>query len=291
MDIFLWLGLAALIIFLFYTSTKFNFIIKFAYLYVAYMAMAGIIAIICLPRPRRPENGVLAAKIMRYFNYLVGIEWVLDGVERLEVDSGAVIVINHQSSIDLLALMELWPVLKKAAPVAKKSLLYCGPFGLAAWLVGVIFIDRGSKTGRADVSNAGVEAKQSRTKLIVFPEGTRNSGKGLSMLPFKKGAFHVALDGKMPILPIVISEYDFLDIRRMSFRPGRAVIKVLPRIETEEYNKENIDDLIQLTRSRMLDTLQELAASNTPQEQQQPSVNDKLTTTTTSTTEEAKKEL
>jgi len=74
----------------------------------------------------------------------------------------------------------------------------------------------------------------------------------------------------------------------MSFRPGRAVIKVLPRIETEEYNKENIDDLIQLTRSRMLDTLQELATSNTPQ---QP-VNDKLTTsTTTATTEVTKKEL
>lgn len=258
-----WTGLAALmvilVIILLLTSTKFNFIAKFTYLYVTYMAMSVPISILCLPRPRHPDNGVLAAKIMRFINYAVGVEWVLDGVDRLKVDSGAIIVLNHQSAIDLLALMELWPVLKKAAPVAKKSLLYCGPFGLVAWLVGCIFIDRGSVSGRADVSKAGEDAKLSRTKLIVFPEGTRNSGKKLSMLPFKKGAFHVALDSKMPILPVVISQYDFLDVQNMSFRPGRAIIKVLPRIETDEYSKETIDDLIQLTRTRMLDTLKEIS--------------------------------
>ena len=46
--------------------------------------------------------------------------------------------------------------------------------------------------------------------MLLFPEGTRNSAGGGSLLPFKKGAFHVALDIKAPILPIVVSEYDFL---------------------------------------------------------------------------------
>ena len=77
----------------------------------------------------------------------------------------------------------------------------------------------------------GLRARKEGKKLIIFPEGTRNGAKGLSMLPFKKGrhrrqsvlrtqiycsiagAFHIAIDGELPILPVVISEYDFLDSR------------------------------------------------------------------------------
>ena len=77
------------------------------------------------------------------------------------------------------------------------------------------------------MNKLGTDAKASGTKLIVFPEGTRNGSKGLKLLPFKKGAFHVALDAKLPILPVVISEYHFLDTSRMSFQPGNVTIKVL----------------------------------------------------------------
>ena len=79
----------------------------------------------------------------------------------------------------------------------------------------------------------GARAKEEGKKLMIFPEGTRNSKKGLTMLPFKKGAFHIAIDGKLPILPVVLSEYDFLDVKNWIFNPGKVTIKVLPRIDTE----------------------------------------------------------
>lgn len=44
--------------------------------------------------------------------------------------------------------------------------------------------------------------KAEKVKLWVFPEGTRNSDKDIEMLPFKKGAFHVATSANLPILPI-----------------------------------------------------------------------------------------
>jgi len=55
--------------------------------------------------------------------------------------------------------------------------------------------------------------------LWIFPEGTRHHGG--EMLPFKKGAFHVALNCGLPILPVIISEYDFLDHKKKSFENGK----------------------------------------------------------------------
>lgn len=262
MDSCCWLwvsGLLAALLLLFYTSNTVNFLVKFLYLYVAYMTMGLLVSLLCLPKPRDPRNGVLAAKLMSKINSLVGVEWEIIGKEKLQVDEAAVVVLNHQSAVDLLGIMEIWPILGRAAPVAKKSLMYMGPFGLAAWLIGVVFIDRTSTSSRSDVSQAGREAKLSRTKLILFPEGTRNHAKGLSMLPFKKGAFHVALDGKMRILPVVIAEYDFLDSKKMIFKPGTARIKVLDPIDTSVYSKETINELVEVTRSRMLETLKEIS--------------------------------
>ena len=170
-------------------------------------------------------------------------------------------MLNHQSAIDLMSMMEIWPLLGNAGPVGKRELLYFEPFGLACWMCGAEFIKRRSKTSHADINMMGARAKQEGKKLMIFPEGTRNGAKGLSMLPFKKGAFHIAIDGKLPIQPVILSEYDFLDSKKMIFNPGKVTIKVLPRIDTSEYTKENIDELVTLTRDSMLEELKNLAKS------------------------------
>ena len=158
-----------------------------------------------------------------------------------------------------MCLFEIWPLLENAGPVAKKELLYFEPFGLACWMCGAEFINRKSKTSHADINLMGARAKQEEKKLMIFPEGTRNGAKGLSMLPFKKGAFHIAIDGNLPIQPIVISEYYFLDWKKMIFNPGKVTIKVLPTINTSEYTKENIDELVTKSRDSMLIALKDLS--------------------------------
>ena len=93
---------------------------------------------------------------------------------------------------------------------------------------------------------------------MLFPEGTRNSAGGGSLLPFKKGAFHVALDIGVPILPMVVSEYDFLGpdgARTEKFTSGNVTIKILPPIQTEGVRKDQIDDLIKETRDSMIEAL------------------------------------
>ena len=123
----------------------------------------------------------------------------------------------------------------------------------------IYFYARRGKNSHEKINEMGAKAKTEGKKLMIFPEGTRNGNKGLTMLPFKKGAFHIAIDGKLPILPVVISEYDFLDVKKMIFNPGHVTIKVLPRIETDNYTKDNIDKLVETTRHAMIEELMILA--------------------------------
>ena len=72
----------------------------------------------------------------------------------------------------------------------------------------------------------------------------------------------MALDAGMDLLPVVISEYDFLNPRERRFDCGEAIIKVLKPISTKEYTKENLDDLVKVTRDRMIQELQEISNNN-----------------------------
>lgn len=57
--------------------------------------------------------------------------------------------------------------------------------------------------------------------MWIFPEGTR-SKKG-HILPFKKGAFHIAMTNKLPIVPVVISPYNFIDDEKKIFDSGKSL--------------------------------------------------------------------
>lgn len=72
----------------------------------------------------------------------MGIRWKIRGREYLEKEQACIIVSNHQSSLDVLGMFEMWPIMEKCTVVAKKEIFYAWPFGLAAWLCGLIFIDR-----------------------------------------------------------------------------------------------------------------------------------------------------
>jgi len=242
-----------------FKSSKVSYLLKFIYLYSAYTAVSLFVVLFFFLRPRNPKNAVIVAKIMKYVHKLVPIQFTIEGAELLTDLSSCVVILNHQSALDLMCLFEIWPLLENAGPVAKKELLYFEPFGLACWMCGAEFINRRSKTSHADINLMGARAKQEGKKLMIFPEGTRNGAKGLSMLSFKKGAFHIAINGNLPIQPIVISEYYFLDWKKMIFNPGKVTIKVLPILDTSEYTKDNMDELVDKSRDSMMMALKDLS--------------------------------
>jgi len=239
-------------------SHKAMYIFKFIFMYISFGVISTVIILICLPRGRDIKNGIRASKIMKILTTLLGLSVTVEGEEHLRLDSGAVVMMNHQSSVDVLAMLEIWPCLERGVAVSKKSLLYTPFFGLGSWLIGTVFVDRAASTGRETIKKAGEEAKKTKMKLFLYPEGTRNTAKNLTLLPFKKGGFHVALDAELPIIPVVVQEYKFLDSKDMIFNPGEIIVRALPAIDTSGYTKETITDLIEVTRNKMLETLKEI---------------------------------
>lgn len=90
---------------------------------------------------------------------------------------------------------------------------------------GAVFIDRKNrKDAHRTVAQAGEDMKKRGVSLWVFPEGTRSLKPEPSLLPFKKGAFHLAVQAQVPVVAIVCENYHRLFDGRTRFNSG--VIKV-----------------------------------------------------------------
>lgn len=110
----------------------------------------------------------LASSLCHHISTLLGLRWELRGREHLEKDRACIIVANHQSSLDILGMFDLWPVMDKCTVVAKKEIFYAWPVGLGAWLCGLIFIDRmNSAKARSVLNSATKEIRDKKVKICV----------------------------------------------------------------------------------------------------------------------------
>ncbi|XP_043658371.1 1-acyl-sn-glycerol-3-phosphate acyltransferase alpha [Drosophila teissieri] len=250
------LGLFLLLMLPFLYET--NHIFRYYFKFLMYYGIVSFNSIVLIPafltRPCDVRNLLWASTWCHRVSTLIGLRWELRGKEHLAKDQACIIVANHQSSLDVLGMFNIWHVMNKCTVVAKRELFYAWPFGLAAWLAGLIFIDRvrGEKA-RETLNDVNRRIKKQRIKLWVFPEGTRrNTGE---LHPFKKGAFHMAIDQQIPILPVVFSSYGtFLNDKKKILNAGRIVITTLPPVSTEGLTKDDIDVLMERVRAQMIET-------------------------------------
>ena len=130
---------------------------------------------------------------------LAGIRLRVRGLVPVDWNAAHVICANHASVFDILALVRVVPPPFRF--VAKRELLKWPIVGWALRPAGQIIVDR-SDHARALRSLAEAAVRKIRGQVIFFVEGTRTrSGQ---MLPFKKGAFHFAIDQHLPILPTAV---------------------------------------------------------------------------------------
>lgn len=121
----------------------------------------------------------------------------------------AVFIGNHQTELDVLMLGRLFP--QYCSVTAKRSLKFIPFLGWFMTLSGSIFIDRAnSKDARQAMQGAANEIQSAKQSVYMFPEGTRSYSKEPMLLPFKKGAFHLAVQAGVPIVPCVVANYSHI---------------------------------------------------------------------------------
>ncbi|EDV28048.1 uncharacterized protein TRIADDRAFT_53227 [Trichoplax adhaerens] len=247
---------------MYWLSSAVRFYVRLGCFTLIVIILANVVSIIALVYPRNLNSYYIS----KFFG--IPLLWLLKPILNIKVkarglqhfkqcQSPYIIVCNHQSSLDLYPLLRIVP--PKTVAVAKKELLYTPIIGQAAWLTHTVFVDRGDHASAVETLNKVIqEMKKKSFNLWVFPEGKRNqTGKG--MLPFKKGAFHIALRAQIPIVPVVIRPYEqFYNRKEKKLRrEGNMYVTVLDPIDTEGLSLDDTGSLAESTRQKMLEVLQE----------------------------------
>ncbi|XP_045761574.1 1-acyl-sn-glycerol-3-phosphate acyltransferase beta-like [Maniola jurtina] len=227
-----------------------------------YIVSSQIVSAVLLPylaiRPRDLRNGNLMARIMQHVSKVLGVKWEHRNEKILLEETGAIVVANHQSALDILGMFSVCHVAPKTAPVCKKEILYLFPFGLAAYLNGCIFIDRRNPEAARNILKAEADILfKNMSKIWMYPEGTRNKTCD-KLQPFKKGAFNLAIACQAPIIPVVTSPYYFLDGEKRIFNNGRAIIQCLEPVPTKGLTMDDLPELLDRVHKMMEVTYLEL---------------------------------
>jgi lysophosphatidate acyltransferase len=226
------------------------------------LSLLAVFRIAVLKWDRERVMGTWIPTWYRIMSATLGWEMPVEGAEGFETFRPTVIAINHQSNLDIVLWSGFFP--RSTVVVGKKQISKIPIFGYIFRGTKNILIDReNAEQARRSLEDAARRIHAERLNVWMAPEGHRNLGA--EMLPFKKGAFHLAIAAKVPILPVVVGPvWTVFDARRAMARPGRVPVKVLDPIPTAGLAETDVDDLSRRVRSAMDDVRRELIASAGP---------------------------
>lgn len=194
-----------------------------------------------------------------FFGFGLVMKRKVEGIENLDPKGTYVMVLNHNSMVDILSIYNLPLVFKW---VSKKEVYRMPIVGRLLLAHGDIVINRAStKEAMQLVHTRGKEWLAKEASVAIFPEGTRS--KDGEIHNFKAGAFILAKDAEVPILPIVLDGTDRV------FRKGffmnwsnRITIKILPPISKEDVVERPIKEVMAEVHDSMVNALAEIRKQN-----------------------------
>ena len=191
----------------------------------------------------------------------IGLQLKVRGRQHLWSHRPAVFVFNHQSQADAVIVAKL--LREDFTGVAKIEVSRHPIVGPMFRAMQVAFVDRADSRKAVDALKPAVDALRDGISLVIAPEGTRSETERLG--PFKKGAFHLAMQAGVPMVPIVI--HNSLESQPKGaklFRPATIRVEVLPPVSTAAWQASTIDRHVADVRGMFLRALgQEDAGAKT----------------------------
>jgi 1-acyl-sn-glycerol-3-phosphate acyltransferase len=168
-----------------------------------------------------------------------------------------VVVSNHESFADILLISHLPWEMKW---LSKAELFRIPIMGWMMWLVGDIPVKRGFGPSAVEAMQRCRQMLQRRVSVMIFPEGTRS--RTAELLPFKDGAFRLAVEAGVPILPLALSGTRTA-LPKSDWRFGRSVaeVRVLEPVDTAGMTLDDVPALKARVRASIVQARDRLAQS------------------------------
>jgi putative phosphoserine phosphatase/1-acylglycerol-3-phosphate O-acyltransferase len=198
---------------------------------------------------------------------LSGVRLEVVGEENAWKQRPAVFVFNHQSSLDMLVIGAV--LRRDITGVAKKEAARDPRFAPLGLLVDVAYVDRGNPAQAKKALEPAIDKLRDGYSICIAPEGTRSPTPRLGR--FKKGAFHIAMQAGVPIVPVVIRNAGDIMWRNSFFvRPGQVDVAVLEPIPTDDWTVEELGERVDEVRGLFADTLEHWPDGRTPARRKKP---------------------
>ena len=203
-----------------------------------FSTLAVIFSVLVSPRF---ASRVVASTWGRLLAWLVPVIVTVEGGENAHQERSYVVVCNHQSAVDILVAYG-WLKLDLKW-VIKQEVRKIPAIGYGCEKVGHIFIDRKNPTHARRTIEKTLDSLGNGIGILFFAEGTRSpDGK---LLPFRKGAFRIAIEQQLPVLPVtLIGTRNILPPKSFKPFPGRARMVIHPAVETDGMSMAQIGELM-----------------------------------------------
>ncbi|KAI9115646.1 hypothetical protein K1719_013315 [Acacia pycnantha] len=215
----------------------------------------ALIMLVLIPWPyeRIRQGNIYGHVTGRMLMWILGNPIKIDGSEHAH--KRAIYISNHASPIDIFLIMWLTPI--GTVGIAKKEIIWYPLFGQLYVLANHLRIDRSNPTVAIEsLKEAARAIVKNNLSLIIFPEGTRS--KNGRLLPFKKGFIHLAIQSRLPIVPMILTgTHRAWKKGSLHVRPAPLAVKYLPPISTENWRVDKIDDYVKMVHNLYAEHLPE----------------------------------
>lgn len=220
--------------------------------------LSFVALIVCYPFDKRRRVVHEISRWLCFFWWYVPITWKrrIEGLEHVDKKKPYVIVINHNSMVDIISL---YFVPLNFRWVSKQEVFRIPFIGQMLWMHGDIAIQRGRATeSMKKVIRDGKMWIDRGVSVAIFPEGTRS--KNGEIQRFKGGAFVLAKEAGVDILPVVLDGTTSLLRPKSIFFNWRHLltVKVLPPIPASKVVKSDVNELAQEVQGMMTEALAEI---------------------------------
>ncbi len=232
-------------------------------------ALLALLTLVCaalyVPTALVAPDGRMIRGIERFWVWFIlrgsNVKLSVDGLENVQTGKSYIVMANHRSMYDIPALHYLLGRGRDLRWVGKRELIHVPVFGWAYGTSRHVAIDRQNREQSVRSLMRAAAESSGGVSFVIMPEGTRSRDR--TLLPFKKGGFHLAIDTGLPILPVgIVGSERLMPKGKWWILPGAIHVGVRPPIEVAGQSKKRLEELVERVRAEIRSVLPDLPKSS-----------------------------